>query len=155
MQVDPSCASSEADSGEQLLELWNPIGIAVWSVFFTPAFGAWLQMYNWRRLGEHGKAAQARRWCMAALAVLAFNAIFSAFAERLGHDSPLIDWVNAALLVVWYLGTVSAHAQAIRERCGARYARRAWDSVVLLGVIAAWVYVGGSVFLRVLLVQLT
>lgn len=151
MQVDPSCAGSEADSGEQQLELWNPLGIAVWSVFFTPAFGAWLQMYNWRRLGEPGKAAQARRWCIVALAVLAYNAVFSAVAERLGHDSPLIDWVNAAVLVVWYVGTVPAQVQAIRERCGARYARRAWDSVVLLAVIAAWMYVGGSVFLRMLM----
>lgn len=155
MQVDPSFASADADSGEEQLELWNPVGIAVWSVFFTPAFGAWLQMYNWRRLGEHGKAAQARRWCRAALAVLAMNSVYSAVAGRLGHDAPLIDWVNAVLFAVWYAGTVHAHTQAIRERCGARYTRRPWDSVVLLAVLGAWVYVGGSVFLRMLMLELT
>lgn len=36
------------------IALWNPNAAANWSLLFTPLFGAYLHMLNWRSLGEAG-----------------------------------------------------------------------------------------------------
>lgn len=133
------------------LELWSPLGIVLWSLLFTPAFGAWLQMYNYRRLGDSARAAVAWRWCVAGLAVLGWNAAASALGHRLGQDSGLFDGLNAVLLLAWLAATLPAHARAV----GADYARRRWDSVVLLGLLAAIAYLAASALLRQMMVTLT
>ena len=138
-------------AGAEGLQLWSPVGIALWSLVFTPAFGAWLQMYNYRRLGDRAQAAAAWRWCMAGLAVLGWNALASAIGLRLGLDAPLFDWVNGALFVAWVCMTLPRHARAV----GPCYARRRWDSVVVLGMLAALAYLAASGVLRLLLAELT
>lgn len=132
-------------------QLWNPLGIALWSLLFTPAFGAWLQMYNYRRLGDYARADAARRWCMAGLLVLAWNAVASAVGTRLGLESPLFDWVNGLMFVAWMVATLPAHVRA----AGVSYARRTWDSVVVLGMLAALAYLAASLVLRLMLAELT
>jgi len=37
--------------------IWNPNAAANWSILFTPAFGSYLQMLNWRTLSEPAKAS--------------------------------------------------------------------------------------------------
>lgn len=133
------------------LQLWSPAGIVLWSVLFTPAFGAWLQMYNFRRLGDDARAGVAWRWCMAGLAVLGWNALASAVGQRLGLDTPLFDWVNGGLFVAWVWATLAAHVRAV----GSGYARRSWDSVVVLGMLAAVSYLAASSVLRLMLAELT
>jgi len=41
-----------------------------WSLLFTPAFGAFLQMRNWEALGEPSKAVTSRIWVAVTLVVL-------------------------------------------------------------------------------------
>ena len=40
--------------------IWNPSAAASWSLPFSPIFGAYLHMLNWRALGDEQKAATAR-----------------------------------------------------------------------------------------------
>ena len=49
--------------------LWTPNAAASWSLLFTPAFGAWLHMRNWERLGRPAQARQARYWFAAMLLI--------------------------------------------------------------------------------------
>lgn len=143
------------DAAVEAPMLWSPAGIALWSMVFTPAFGAWLQMYNYRRLGDHERAATSWRWCMAGLAVLGWNAVGSALGQRIGLGTPLFGWLNLALLVAWLGATWPAHARIVCDKWGDGYRRRRWDSVVVLGLIAGWGYLGASSLLRWLLVSLT
>ncbi|MCC6072828.1 hypothetical protein ACFSQU_13780 [Massilia sp. GCM10020059] len=133
------------------LPLWSPVGIVLWSVLFTPAFGAWLQMYNYRRLGDDAAAAVAWRWCLGGLAVLGWNALASAIGQRLGLDTPLFDWVNGVVFLAWVWATLPGHSRAV----GPAYARRGWDSVVVLGLLAAVAYLGASLVLQWMLAELT
>ena len=53
--------------------LWNPNSAALWSLAFTPAFGAYLHAVNWRILGEPKRAMANLAWVWAAFAFLAIN----------------------------------------------------------------------------------
>lgn len=108
-------------------------------------------MYNYRRLGDDARAAVAWRWCLAGLAVLGWNALASAVGQRLGLDTPLFDWLNGGLFVAWVGATLPVHLRAVGPGC----ARRSWDSVVVLAMLAAVSYLAASVVLRLLLAQLT
>ena len=44
--------------------LWNPNAAANWSLLFSPIFGTWLHMLNWRALGEAERAESAKTWLM-------------------------------------------------------------------------------------------
>jgi hypothetical protein len=50
--------------------IWNPNAAANWSLLFSPAFGAYLHMLNWRALGQPGRAASAQHWFLASLTML-------------------------------------------------------------------------------------
>ena len=52
------------------MPIWNPNAAASWSLPFSPVFGAYLHMLNWRSLGEEAKAATARTWLIAGLTLL-------------------------------------------------------------------------------------
>lgn len=69
--MNPYCApASECRRSDiATLSLWNPGATVVWSLIFSPVFGAILQMKNWHTLGEHAKAAKAKIWSMAMAAV--------------------------------------------------------------------------------------
>ena len=146
MHTEPSCLA-QANATETELELWNPAAITLWSVLLSPAFGAWLQMYNLRRMGQEAQAAVARRWCVASLWVLGCNALFHAINIRLGGTSFLFDWVNLSLFIVWCTCNTPQHAQAVRARCGSTYRKRAWDNVLAIGALCALAYLCTSTLL--------
>jgi hypothetical protein len=137
------------------VQLWSTAGIAAWSLLFTPAFGAWLQMYNWRRMGDAARAGRAWYWCLGGLAVLGWNAIAYAIGARLGLDSMLFGWVSVALYAAWMIDTWPAHAQAVGKEWHARRVPRAWDSVVVLGLAAALAYLAATAVLALALTRLT
>lgn len=137
------------------VELWSPAGIAVWSLLFTPAFGAWLQMYNYRRMGDAARAQRAWHWCLAGLAVLGWNAVAYAFGARLGLDSLLFGWLSVALYAAWMIDTWPAHAQAVGKEWHAHRAPRSWDSVVVLGLAAALAYLAATAVLTLAFTRLT
>ncbi|HWJ94323.1 MAG TPA: hypothetical protein VNT33_06330, partial [Telluria sp.] len=69
--------------------LWNPVAAICWSVVFTPAFGAWILMHNWRLMGDVGQARIARRWLVAGLVLLGLRALADALCARL-HAEPVM-----------------------------------------------------------------
>jgi hypothetical protein len=116
--------------------LWRPSIVALLSLFFTPVFGSWLLMHNWRVLGQAHAARGARRWLLASLAVLAVEGLAGAITERVNGNAPFAQWLALAWLVLWLLGAAAPQWRLVRRRFGRRYARRGWNGA--LGVAVAW-----------------
>ncbi len=124
--------------------LWNPTAIALWSVPFSPLFGAWLHVHNWTALGEPRQADVARRWFNALLILMVFNVLVDAIGERVNSSANLANWVSVAAFLAWYALAARPHAKAVRARAGAHYRRRPWDGALLTGVLAGLAFYGYS-----------
>lgn len=135
-------AIEASDTPERDTALWRPSVVAAWSLVFTPAFGSWLLMHNWRILGQPRAAGRARIWLGASLAMLALQLLAGAVNRRLNGDSPLMGWLALAWLLLWLLGAAWPQWIAVRRRYGRRYARRGWNGALGLAVVlggACWV----------------
>ena len=122
--------------------LWNPTAIALWSVPFSPLFGAWLHMHNWTALGDARQADVARRWFNALLILMVFNVLVEAIGERVNSSAGMASWISLAAFVAWYALAARPHAKAVRERAGSAYQRRKWDAALLMGVLAGLAFYG-------------
>ena len=56
-------SDESAAPGGRLVPIWNPNAAANWSLIFTPAFGAYIQMLNWQRLGQEPRLSGTNRSC--------------------------------------------------------------------------------------------
>jgi hypothetical protein len=131
----PAAAPSIADHGAGAA-LWRPSAVAVWSLVFTPVFGSYLLMCNWRALGQPRAAVAARRWLLASLGVLALELFAGAINRRLNGGSPFVQWMGLAWLGLWLLAAAMPQWQLVRRRFGRAYARRGWNGALATGV--AW-----------------
>lgn len=131
-----TCAPSLPEPGHEAPALWRPSAVALWSLFFTPVFGSWLLMHNWRVLGQAHAARGARRWLFASLAVLSLEGLAGAITERVHGNAPFAQWLALAWLGLWLLGAAAPQWRLVRRSFGRRYARRSWNGA--LGVAVAW-----------------
>ena len=125
-----------APAEEQPLVLWNPLAAVLWSLLLSPAFGAWLHMRNWERLGQPQQAAQARDWCVAIVAVNLVNLGLVAFGAASGHAISIPPTVNLAFLAVWFILAALPQLRYVAELHGKGYQRRPWLPPVLVGLVA-------------------
>jgi len=117
--------------------LWNPNAAANWSLLFSPIFGTWLHMLNWRALGETKRAESAKTWLMVTTLLLVGLTLGGALMPLSGLIG-LRPFVSFALLVAWYFGSARPQAKWVGERYGGRYPRRGWTQP-LLGAVVLWV----------------
>lgn len=114
--------------------IWNPNAAANWSLIFTPAFGAYLQMLNWRTLGESEKAASAENWFYIGLGMLAVYVLMGVFIS----DSKAADGAARGLgflfLLVWYFSSGRAQGKYVKEKFGKTYAKKPWGRALLIGI---------------------
>ena len=118
--------------GEVAPPLWNPNAAATWSLFLSSAFGAYLHMRNWRALGEHRLANQARLWMAGSVAVYTLT-IFFASLTLADNTAPRL--IGIALLITWYLIAARAQVRYVKERFGDTYPRRGWLVPLVLGFV--------------------
>lgn len=111
--------------------LWNPNAAGNWSLLFSPAFGAWLHMKNWRALGEPAKAEASKRWIIISLVLI----IAGSLASGLLPDSKALDamsrMLGLVLLITWYFSSGRAQAAYVKQRYGKDYPRRGWGRPLL------------------------
>ncbi|THC39890.1 hypothetical protein [Massilia sp. Mn16-1_5] len=129
-------AAFKPDFSQDAPALWRPSAVAAWSLLFTPVFGSWLLMHNWRVLGQAQAARTARHWLLASVLVLALEGLAGAVTARVNGTAPFAQWLTLAWLGLWLLGAAAPQWQAVRRRFGRRYARRGWNGA--LGVAVAW-----------------
>jgi len=122
----PLARVDDVTQTEAAPSLWNPNAAANWSLLFSPAFGAWLHMKNWRSLGESQKAEGSRRWIFISLVLI----LGASLASGLLPDSKALDGASRALglvlLFAWYFSSARAQAAYVKQRYGKAYPRRGW-----------------------------
>ena len=100
---------TETTSGAPVA-LWNPNAAAGWSILFTPVFGAYLHMLNWRALGEREQEQASLLWVYAGALFIAALLVIDATALDHTTGDALTRTIEFGFLVAWYF--LSAHAQA-------------------------------------------
>ena len=132
----PKASVADMAEGRSAPALWNPNAAASWSLLFSPAFGAILQMKNWQRLGEPAKATTSKAWAIVSLAVLVLVLI----ASILLPDSKALDGVTRivalGMLFGWYFSIGRQQASYVQARFGKSYPRRGWTKPLLLALLA-------------------
>ncbi len=113
--------------------LWNPKAAFFWSWVFTPAFGAFLHMYNWEELGEPKKAAAAKIWGMVIVSILAVVALLANFIPTL---NVVTTPVGIVLLFSWYSSSAREQVRYVKQRFGDEYPRRGWGRPLFMAVLA-------------------
>lgn len=116
--------------------LWNPDAAANWSLLFTPIFGSWLHMLNWRALGETERAESAKTWLLL-IVLLIVGLTLGAAAMPMSGLRELIWPVTLVLLLAWYFGSARGQARWVRARYGKAYPRKGWLPP-LAGALVLW-----------------
>jgi hypothetical protein len=113
--------------------LWNPNATANWSLLFTPMFGAWLQMQNWRALGERKRADAAQTWLALSTIIVAGSVFLDLVAPRTLWAA-LTTPLGFVWLLVWYFASGRPHARWVAARFGKDYPRQPWLNPLMWGL---------------------
>lgn len=120
--------------------IWNPKAAVNWSLIFTPAFGAYLQMLNWQTLGEPEKAGSSRNWFYVSLAILGVYIVMPILTFRSEVATGGVQLLGFVFLVVWYYSSGLDQCEYVEQHFGRIYPRRPWMKVLLIGAVASTGY---------------
>jgi hypothetical protein len=127
--------------------IWNPNAAANWSLLFTPTFGAYLHMLNWRALDEPRRAESARRWFYASVVLLVLYFLGFSFLYSFA-DTGLFQAVGLVFLVAWYFASARPQVKYVQTKYGKTYERRHWGTPLLCafgGLLAYWFVLGAFI----------
>lgn len=125
-----------------LPKIWNPIAAACWSLLFTPAFGAYVHMVNWKALGELKKANTAKKWFGFYMIFLAIQSIYllSSVGSPVNGYQTIFRAISFGILVSWYL--LSGHKQTtfIKDRFNGVYLKKSWKWPLFFAILSFLAY---------------
>jgi small-conductance mechanosensitive channel len=137
----PTARVADLQRADEAPAIWNPNAAANWSLLFSPAFGAFLHMLNWRALGEPEKAASAKNWFIASLVMLVVYVLVTlSLADTKAADGATRG-LGLAYLFVWYFAVARGQANYVKDRFGKAYPRKGWGKPLLIALLAMIGYV--------------
>lgn len=123
------------EPGAVAAPIWNPNAAASWSLPFSPIFGAYLHMLNWRALGDEQKAAAARLWVRIGIALVP---VYIALGLASYYGFQAADALSRALalgfLLAWYFSSAKAQSRYVKDHFGKDYPRKPWAKPLLIAV---------------------
>jgi Flp pilus assembly protein TadD len=122
--------------------IWNPNAAANWSILFTPAFGSYLQMLNWRTLNESAKASSAQSWFYASLLMLFICFLIGTFVSDREDRYIILWWLSFPYLITWYLAAGRSQGKYVKAKFGTNYPKKPWGRALLVAagaLIGCWV----------------
>lgn len=129
--------------------IWNPEAAANWSLPFSPAFGSYLHMLNWRTLGEPEKARAAFVWFLLSLGML----LASLLIVVAYPDSPVSGMggriASFVYLAVWYLTFARRQMEFVKKNYGDGYPRKKWGGALGVGVACLLAYFGAALLIGI------
>jgi hypothetical protein len=141
-QCGVAISSAPAEGPESVLSkdadfaIWNPNAAANWSLIFTPAFGAYLQMLNWRTLGETKKSFSSENWFYASLVMLVIYVVMGSSMDDSKAASTAATWLGFLFLCIWYFASGRAQCRFVKEKFGKDYSKKPWGKPLLIAVAA-------------------
>ena len=119
--------------------IWNPNAAANWCLLFTPAFGAYLHMLNWRALGDREREASSRAWFYTSLGLLVFFPLASLVIGGKVSDA-ITRLAGLVFLLSWYFASARPQARYVKERWGSDYVRKPWSKALAYAVAGLLAY---------------
>lgn len=147
----PKASVTPVANAEVAPALWNPTAAGGWSLIFSPIFGAFLHMQNWKALGQPEKATASKKWIFASIVffvALGFSSLF--MMESKGLDA-FGRFGGLALLIAWYYAIGKSQQTYVAERFGKHYPRRAWTIPLVTAIGIFIIFIGVFVLLAFLL----
>jgi hypothetical protein len=130
---------------ETPVALWNPNAAAGWSILFTPLFGAYLHMLNWRALGDTEQEQASLRWVYAGVLFIVALLLIDGTALDHTKGDALTRTIEFFFLVAWYFMSAHAQAKAVKSRFGAGYAHKSWRTPLLAALAGFGLYVAVTI----------
>ena len=139
----PKAVVGDVVGNEVAPALWNPTAAGAWSILFSPIFGAYLHMLNWRALGQPEKAAASKQWLIGSIVFIVVLSVASvSMPESKGFDA-LGRAGGFAVLIAWYYAIGKSQQTYVAARFGTNYPHRGWAAPLLiaLGIFIAVIVV--------------
>jgi hypothetical protein len=122
--------------------LWNPNAAALWSVIFTPLFGAYLHALNWRALGDKEREEASMTWVFGAGAmVLLMLLVEMVVTKPYNKGDSVSHTIEFIFLLAWYFLSGRAQAKLVKEKFGGSYPRKSWRQPLLMGLAGFGIYI--------------
>ncbi len=112
-------AEEQVTSGAGL-ELWDPKKAVLWSLLFSPIFGAFLHSKNWQTLGKPEEAKKSMYWVYGTIAVLLVNLLF-----------PFPTILMPVALIAWFFLSAKKQMAEVPED----YCSKPWKKPLKFGAI--------------------
>jgi len=113
--------------------IWNPNAASGWSIVFTPAFGSYLQMLNWKALGQPDKAESSQNWFYASLAILVVYVLMVVFMSNSKAADDATRGLAFLYFLVWYFSDGRSQGKFVKEKFGSNYPKKPWGKALLIG----------------------
>lgn len=124
----PKSSAEDKQAQAQDYQLWNPNAAAMWGLVFTPIFSAYLQMQNWKALGQLEDAKQSKMWIGIVL-------VLSIVLSYLPDDMPFVDHYSILILLVWYFANGKKQITFVNEYLQNHYIKRSWLRPILVAIL--------------------
>jgi hypothetical protein len=143
----PAANVSDVIAAEAAPPLWSPNAAANWCLIFTPIFGSYLHMRNWRALGQDERAAASKRWFVACCLI---NGTTIALIGLPGTQSiyGVFRLLSFLLLISWYFASARGQAKYVKEHFGKDYPRKSWGPPLGFGLLA-WILAYFLIFMLI------
>ncbi len=122
-------------------QLWNPTVAALWSIPFTPVFGAYIHHRNWLKLGHSELAMESKTWSKILFFLIAVGAGIFIYLPVEHPAQIYLHYLPNALTAGWYLSSGHRQVQYVKAHLGNSYIRISWAGPLLLafGLYIAWI----------------
>jgi hypothetical protein len=137
----PAANVDDLTDGDSAPPIWNPNPAANWSLIFSPAFGAFLQMRNWQELDEPERAATAKGWLVASVVMLVVYLCLAVSLSNPKSADAVTRMVGFAYLLIWYFAAGRSQSNYVKERFGKDYPRKGWGKPIGIAFAAMIGYV--------------
>ena len=124
------------------VELWNPDHCGLWSLLFTPIFGAILVSLNWKSLGEIKRAKLALIWILPVCVVLLIASFVTPFVDSKLANTPVFGF-SFLILLLWYGFSQYPQAKFVKNVLKNKYIAKSELKPVgiAVGVVFVWILI--------------
>lgn len=141
MEATITTESPGASASPSTIELWNPNAAALWSLIFTPVFGAWLHALNWRTLGDKERETASMAWVYGGGALLVLSLLIEVLVPKGSSGDSVSQTIGFVFLLAWYFGSARAQAKLVKEKFGGSFTRKSWRKPLLMGFAGFGIYI--------------
>jgi hypothetical protein len=131
---DPG-AESDSKGGENSVLIWGSNAAILWSLLFTPAFGAYIQMRNWQALGQAEKARSSRYWLVAWIAFIPASTMIAAIDLSAGGDLYLREIIWVIFFAVWYFIFAKSQSNHFYNIGYGSFRKRPWMGILIVAFV--------------------